>query len=128
MKNESITELLHLVRTQGGQDAETGALHLIIGKVLTASPLTVDVGGTTQEAARFYLCDRLRQGHTEKVTPTGMLSVTASCASGSHSSASVTGGTLTVQTAAPVLQKDDEVLLLTSDDQLFILVDKVVHL
>lgn len=128
MKNESITELLHLVRTQGGQGANTGALHMIVGEVLTASPLTVDVGGTTQESDRFYLCDRLRQGHTEKVTPTGTLSVSASCASGSHSSASVTGGTLTVQTAAPVLQKGDAVLLLTADDQSFVLIDKVVHL
>ena len=61
----------------------------------------------------------------------GDLSIQASCGYGSHSSMSVSSGTLNTPRcvaaqAEPVLKAGDEVLLLTEDDQTFYLMDKVV--
>ena len=128
MANDSYGKLYQAMRQAGREAARSGALRLRQGTVLAVNPLKVDVAGTPQEAARFYIADRLRQGHTEKVSPAGSLAVSASCGYGSHQNAGVSGGTLTVTTAAPVLQKGDLVLLLTDDDQTFYLIDKVVRL
>ena len=83
-----------------------------LGTVLSASPLKVDVGGTTQEAGRFYIVSRLLDGHSEQVTISGQ----------------EYDGDATVTQLGPVLAPGDEVLLLTDDDQTFYLIDKVVHL
>ena len=82
------------------------------GTVLSASPLKVDVGGTTQEAGRFYIASRLLNGHSEQVTVSGL----------------EYGGDATVTRREPALAPGDLVLLLTDDDQTFYLIDKVVHL
>lgn len=127
MENDIFTEMYETLG--GGQpEGNANALHIRLGTVLAVEPLTVDVGGTTQEADRFYLCDRLRAGHAEKVSPAGNLSITASCPNGSHTNASVNSGTLTVTQRASPLAVKDAVLLLTEDDQIFFLIDKVVHL
>lgn len=126
--NKPYMQILGVIQKEGGKGRETGTLHLRQGTVKSVSPLVVDVAGTNQEAARFYICDRLRKGHTESVQPTGNLSISASCPAGSHNSASVTGGTLTVTTTTSPLQEGDDVLLLTADDWTFYLIDKVVRL
>ena len=79
-----------------------------LGTVLSASPLKIDVGGTGQEAGRFYIAARLLDGHSEQVT--------------------VSGTEATVTRRGPALARGDTVLLLTDDDQTFYLIDKVVHL
>lgn len=104
---------------QAGQGAgKSGALHCYLGTVLSASPLKVDVAGTTQEAAHFYIADSLLQGHTEAVALSGLTASTGT----------VDGGTATLTAREPGLQAGDLVLLLTDDDQTFYLLDKVVHL
>lgn len=82
------------------------------GTVISASPLKVDVGGTAQEAGRFYIAQRLLDGYSEQVTVSGL----------------EYGGSATVTQRGPVLARGDLVLLLTDDDQTFYLIDKVVQL
>lgn len=112
----------------GREGGRSGTVRLRLGTVLSVEPLRVEVAGTNQEAARFYIADRLVKGHRETVSPSGSLSVSASCAYGVHASAGIGGGTLDVTLTKPVLQKGDLVLLLTEDDQTFYLIDKVVRL
>ena len=83
-----------------------------LGTVLSALPLKVDVGGTPQEAGKFYIVSRLLDGHSEQVTVSGP----------------EYAGNATVTQRGPVLACGDLVLLLTDDDQTFYLIDKVVHL
>lgn len=116
------------MRQAGGEAAQTGALHIRQGKVLSAEPLTVEVAGTKQEAARFYVCERLLEGHTERCDASGGLQIHASCGYGSHNSMNVYSGVLKLTNAEPVLKAGDLVLLLTDDDQTFYLIDKVVRL
>lgn len=127
MRTNPYSELYQLMAPP--KDGE-GA-HLMLGTVRTAEPLLVDVGGTNQEADRFYICDRLRAGHQEMVSLRG--------GSGGFSANSETHGvsfdpgTLSIMStvmsqAAPVLKAGDTVLLLTEDFQTFFLIDKVVHL
>ena len=107
---------------------ETHGVRLRIGTVLKTEPLEIDVCGTRQEAAHFYICHRLLQGQVERRNVKGSLAISASCPNGSHSSMIVSSGVLTATVAEGILKKDDLVLLLTDDDQTFFLMDKVVHL
>lgn len=137
MRTDPYTELLNVLQEAGGAGAPQGTLRPMLGMVLTVAPLTVDVAGTTQEAEHFYISHRLLKGHTEKLTldcsdVSGALAISASCSFGSHSSMSVSSGTLSAtanaEQAEPVLKEGDLVLLLTEDCQTFYLIDKVVHL
>lgn len=128
MQNDPYSRIYQAMAAAGREAVPKGALYARLGTVLAAEPLRVDVAGTPQEAERFYLADRLRKGHKEAVSATGSLAVSASCSYGSHSSAGVGGGALTVTNTEPVLKAGDLVLLLTEDDQTFYLIDKVVRL
>lgn len=127
MRTDPYSELCQLMAPS--KDGE--GVHLMLGTVRTAEPLLVDVGGTNQEADRFYICDRLRIGHQEAVSLRGG-SGGFSANSGTHG-VSFDPGTLSITStvmsqAAPVLKAGDTVLLLTEDFQTFFLIDKVVHL
>lgn len=135
MEQDPYSELYHIMRTAGQPDGPVGPAHLRQGKVLSVSPLKVDVAGTVQEADRFYISHRLLQGHAEQLDlqcsgVSGSLQISASCPYGAHSSMSVSSGVLAATAAAaqaePVLKAGDLVLLLTDDDQVFYLMDKVV--
>ena len=126
---DAFERIYRTMRQAGADEAQGGALRLRLGRVLSAEPLSVDVSGTTQEATRFYICDRLRREHRETVNLLG--------GSGGFSANNYTHGVtlddgtlalrdVTLQQAEPVLQEGDTVLLLTGDDQTFYLIDKVV--
>lgn len=104
---------LYQAMQAASKDGQLGApVWMRQGTILSASPLKVDVGGTQQEAGRFYIAQRLLDGHSEQVTVSGL----------------EYGGDATVTQRGPVLTPGDLVLLLTDDDQTFYLIDKVVHL
>lgn len=136
MEGNAYSELADMINEAGRPKGPVGPAHLRLGTVLTADPLKVDVAGTIQEADRFYISHRLVKGHQELLEleadgVNGDLSIHASCGYGSHSSMSVHSGTLNTPhclatQAEPVLKPGDEVLLLTEDDQVFYLMDKVV--
>lgn len=136
MQGDAYSELAGMITEAGQPKGPVGPAHLRLGTVLTADPLKVDVAGTIQEADRFYISHRLVKGHQELLElactgVNGSLSIQASCGYGSHSSMSVHSGTLNTPhclatQAEPVLKPGDEVLLLTEDDQVFYLIDKVV--
>lgn len=136
MEGNAYSELADMINEAGRPKGPVGPAHLRLGTVLTADPLKVDVAGTIQEADRFYISHRLVKGHQELLKlegdgVNGELSIHASCGYGSHSSMSVSSGTLAsphclATQAEPVLKPGDEVLLLTEDDQVFYLMDKVV--
>lgn len=181
MKGNVYSELADMMREAGKPDVPAGPIHLRRGTVQSASPLKVDVAGTTQEAGRFYISHRLTAGHRElleldcsgvsaalpeSVTYPGGVKegcradvqnggftaelsvhsggVSASGLSGTFPGsvaypggtktgcrADVQGGTLKTprcyaSQAEPVLKAGDEVLLLTEDDQIFYIIDKVV--
>ena len=62
MQTDPYAELFQLIASSHGD----AGIHLLLGTVKTPEPLLVDVGGTGQEAARFYICDRLLNGHVER--------------------------------------------------------------
>lgn len=115
-----------------------GPAHLRLGTVLEADPLRVDVAGTIQEAERFYISHRLVQEHQELLrldceSVTQRFALTAACGLSAHSGSAATGAGGTLNTphcvatqAEPVLKPGDMVLLLTEDDQIFFVIDKVV--
>jgi hypothetical protein len=137
MGEDPFSGLYGLMRTAGQEAVPSGNARLRRGTVLSSAPLKIDVAGTAQEAERFWICDRLRKGHSEKVSlagsgTSGSLSVSASCAYGSHDSMEIKNGTLNIASATaaltePVLKAGDEVLLLTADDQMFYILDRVVR-
>lgn len=116
--------LFHSMLSAADEAAKSGRLKLRRGKILSTSPLKVEVAGTDQEASRFWVSHRLLKGHSEKYEASGSLSISTS---GSHSTMNVNGGTLMLTTSEPVLQQGDNVLLLTDNDQEFYLIDKVVR-
>ncbi|WP_295581092.1 DUF2577 family protein [uncultured Oscillibacter sp.] len=131
MEGDVFEKLYRLMRRAGGEESRAGGLRLRLGTVRAADPLQVDVGGTAQEAARFYIAQRLLRGFRERVTLSG--GTGGFTANGGTHSVSLVAGTLLVSdtelaTAEPVLRAGDRVLLLTEDDQTFYLLDKVVHL
>ena len=135
MKEDPFSGLYKTMREAGQEAIPSGNARLLHGTVLSVAPLKIDVAGTMQEAERFYISDRLVSGHAEKVTVSGSavsgaLDISASCPNGSHSSMTISGGTVALNAVAtqdgPVLKAGDEVLLLTADDQIFYILDKVV--
>lgn len=117
MQGSPYTRLRKLMRTEGARQAKTDALRIARGTVLSTSPLALDVEGTPQEAERIYISARLLQGHTEPVELSGL-----TCPTGA-----VDGGEAMLTLREPGLKAGDTVLLLTDDDQIFYLIDKVVQ-
>lgn len=140
MQGDAYSELADMMRTAHLTPYGLGPVHLRRGTVLGLDPLRIDVAGTPQEAERFFLSHRLLKGHREildldctDVSAQFSLTAACPCPDGGHSgsAASAENGTLRARAAAtiaePVLQEGDVVLLLTEDDQIFYLIDKVVH-
>ena len=127
MKNDPFVEFFEAVSEAGAAAAEKGALRFIRATVLTVNPITLDVCGTPQEASRVHVCSHLMDGYSETMNVSGSLSISASCPMGSHSSMSVNSGTLKLTQAKKPLKPGDQVIVLTDDDQTFILFDKVVQ-
>lgn len=136
------------MRAAGAQAAAEGAVRLRLGEVLSPLPLKIDVAGTVQEAERIRICRSLTAGSACRASlkgtglTTGEVSgpVTGAVSCGGHGSprlTAVTGGTLSAETARVDdltltrlelgLEAGDTVLLLTDDDQIFYLIDKVVQ-
>ncbi len=143
MKEDPYSTLAGLMREAAEPKGPMGPIHLLRGVVLSASPLRVDVAGTIQEADRFYISHRLVKEHWEllrldctDVEAQFLLSVACPHVENPHGThqrdpSRASSGTLCtphcVSTQAePVLKPGDEVLLLTEDDQIFYLIDKVV--
>ena len=136
MKEDPFSGLYNTMRDAGKKAIPAGNARLLHGTVLSVAPLNIDVAGTTQEAERFYISHRLVSGHAEKLTVSGSavsgaLAISSSCPNGSHSSMTISSGTVELDALAtqsgPVLKAGDEVLLLTADDQTFYILDKVVR-
>jgi len=136
MNEDPYSGLVSLIQEAGQPKGPVGPAHLRLGKVLSVDPLKVDVAGTTQEAERIYISHRLVQEHQELLRlactdVTADLSIFAACGMGAHSHMDIYSGTwdtphCVATQAEPVLKPEDEVLLLTEDDQIFFLIDKVV--
>ncbi len=140
MQGDAYSEIVDMIRVAQTAPFGMGPVHLRRGEVLGLDPLKIDVAGTPQEAERFFISHRLLKGHRETLNlecteVSARFSLTASCPcpDGGHSgsSAAAEGGTLTAKAVAavaePVLKEGDIVLLLTEDDQIFYLIDKVVR-
>lgn len=134
--DDPFSGLYGLMRSAGAEAVPDGAARLRLGTVRSVSPLRLDVAGTEQEAERCWICHRLAAQHRERLkvsgaAVTGSLSISASCGNGSHSRMDVLGGTVALDAEAvqdgPVLAPGDEVLLLTTDDQTYYILDKVVR-
>lgn len=137
MEGNAYSELADMINEAGRPKGPVGPAHLRLGTVISADPLAVDVAGTTQEAERFYISHRLVKEHQEllrldctSVTERFTLSVPCPISAHSGDPGSSTGMLYTPHCVAtqaePVLKAGDEVLLLTEDDQIFFVIDKVV--
>lgn len=129
MKENPYSAMAGLMAEAGRPKGLAKPIRLLRGTVLSADPLKVDVAGTVQEAERFYISHRLLNGHEETVSLKG--GAGGFDANGGTHKVSLVADTLTVEgtvmrQAEPVLKPQDEVLLLTEDDQYFYLIDKVV--
>lgn len=103
---------------------------LRIATVTSANPLTLDIGGLPVGITELRWNEQLLS-HTQDARisgPNGSLYVSASCPYGSHSSAFVSGGTLSEeQTIIPKpFKRGDALLTYSEDDQTFIVLCKVV--
>lgn len=140
MQGDAYSEIVDMMRTAHLDPYGLGPVHLRRGTVLALEPLKIDVAGTPQEAERFFISHRLLKGHREvlelkctEVSARFSLTASCPCPDGGHSgsAASANDGTLTARAAAtvaePVLREGDVVLLLTEDDQVFYIIDKVVR-
>ena len=127
MNTNPYTDILETVGQLGAERARAGALRSLLATVITVDPITLDVCGTTQEAERVAVCSHLMRGYSETMDAKGSLAISASCSWGSHSSMTVNSGTLNLTLAKNVLKAGDQVVVLTSDDQSFIIFDKVVY-
>lgn len=137
MRENPYSGLVSLMQEAGRPKGPVGPAHLRLGTVVSADPLAVDVAGTTQEAGRFYISHRLVKEHQEllrldctRVTERFTLSVPCPISAHSGDPGSSSGTLYTpycvATQAEPVLKAGDEVLLLTEDDQIFFVIDKVV--
>lgn len=137
MRENPYSELAGLIREAGQPQGPVGPVHLRLGTVLAADPLKVDVAGTNQEAARFYISHRLVKEHWELLrldctSVSEQFNLSVPCPLSAHSGdPGSSSGTLNTPhcvatQAEPVLKPGDEVLLLTEDDQIFFVIDKVV--
>lgn len=136
MREDPFSGLYGMMREAGGAAVPAGNARLRLGTVTSPAPLEIDVAGTAQEAERLYISHRLVDGHREKLRVTGSavsgaLAINASCGKGSHTSMDIHSGTVALDAVAaqsgPVLAAGDTVLLLTEDDQIFYIIDKVVQ-
>ncbi len=129
MKENPYSAMLGVMRQAAEPSGPAGPVHPLLGKVLSADPLKVDVAGTPQEADRFYVSARLLKGWKETLDLecsdiSGRFALTASCPcpdGGGHSGSAATmaDGTMTARCAAT---------LASEDDQVFYLIDKVVRM
>ncbi len=143
MKEDPYSALIGMMQTAGRPSGPTIPIHLRLGTVLSPLPLRLDVAGTIQEAEHVYISHRLTQEHQEllrldcgDVTETFLFSSSCPHTENPHGvhrddPSKTSAGTLktprcTATQAKPVLEKGDQVLLLTEDDQIFFLIDKVV--
>lgn len=138
MREDPYSEMAAMMREAAGPGGPMGPIHLLRGVVLSAEPLRVDAAGTIQEADRIYISHRLVKEHREllRLECAGVsqrFALSAPCPASAHvgSPASAVDGALytphcEAAQAEPVLKPGDEVLLLTEDDQIFYLIDKVV--
>ena len=126
MNTDPYASFVEAMRISGAEEAQKHALHMILATVLTVNPISIDVGGTTQEASRIYVSSHLMPGYTETVSASGSLQISASCLMGSHSGMTINGGTLILKQTQPILKAGDQVIVLTDDNQIFILFSKVV--
>ena len=62
---DAFERIYETMRQAGSEKAKLSAVRIRQGTVLTVSPLTLDVGGTTQEAERIYIASRLTKGYAE---------------------------------------------------------------
>ena len=142
MKENPYSAMIGVMRQAAEPSGPAGPIHLLLGKVLSADPLKVDVAGTPQEADRFYVSLHLLKGWKETLDlecseVSGRFALTASCPcpdGGGHSGSAATmaDGTMTAKCSATlaetVLKQGDLVLLLSEDNQVFYLIDKVVRM
>ena len=142
MKENPYSAMLGVMRQVSEPAGPAAAIHLLLGKVLSADPLRVDVAGTPQEAERFYVSLHLLKGWKETLDlecseVSGRFALTASCPcpdGGGHngSAATMADGTMTAKCSATlaetVLKQGELVLLLSKDNQVFYLIDKVVRM
>lgn len=91
---DGYSRLYSAMRSAATDGTNSEPVWVRLGKVLSTAPLKVDVGGTTQEAGRFFIPARMLDSD-QKLTE---------------------------------LCVGDQVLLLTGDDQIFYLLDRVVKL
>lgn len=137
MREDPYSEMAAMMREAAGPGGPMGPIHLLRGVVLSAEPLRVDAAGTIQEADRIYISHRLVKEHQELLRldcgdVAEQFALSVSCPISAHSGdpGSSTGTLYTPHCVAtqaePVLKPGDEVLLLTEDDQIFYLIDKVV--
>lgn len=127
MSTNPYTDILETMGAVGAEKAREGALKFLLATVIAVDPITLDVCGTPQEAERVAVCSHLMRGYEESVNVKGRLAISASCPMGSHSSMTVNGGTLNLTLAKNILKAGDQVVVLTSDNQSFIIYDKVVY-
>lgn len=64
---DSFDRIYAAMRQAGREEAQGGRLRLLLGKILGPEPLRVEVDGTEQEGARFYLSRRLVSGYQERM-------------------------------------------------------------
>ena len=65
MKENPYSAMIGVMRQAAEPSGPAGPIHLLLGKVLSADPLKVDVAGTPQEADRFYVSLHLLKGWKE---------------------------------------------------------------
>lgn len=137
MREDPYSEMAAMMREAAGPGGPMGPIHLLRGVVLSAEPLRVDAAGTIQEADRIYISHRLVKEHQELLRldcgdVAEQFALSVPCPISAHSGdPGSSAGTLytphcVATQAEPVLKPGDEVLLLTEDDQIFYLIDKVV--
>jgi len=127
MNTNPYADLLETMEQAAAMHTARLPMRFYLARVITTNPISLDVCGTTQEASRVGVCSHLMAGYATRMTPSGNLNISASCPYGSHGSMSVGGGTLNLTLAQNVLKAGDEVVVMTSDNQKFILFDKVVY-
>lgn len=101
--DNAYSKLYSIMRSAPSDGQQATPIHIRLGKVLSASPLKVDVGGTTQEAGRFYVSRRLLDGYQEPITirgsASGRLAAAFDGTCNLQGNLSVTGGTLSIAEA-----------------------------
>lgn len=137
MDGNPYSAIVAMMRREGAEQSNTGEtantglgampIKMRLGTVLQKSPLQVEVAGVPMPAPVLRINERLTKGAKCKVNVTGALSGSISCSG--YGSPRLSGGALSNAVMEQMeidLEKGDEVLLLTGDDQIFYIVMKVV--